>query len=114
MTQLKKEVNSDSVQRDTGFAIQYANETIESALRYLADPDRKQRMTEARCKRCFYMMRSRIGGACMTQRPCGICNKNVMYGSTATDILCEPCGVKHAICRQCGGDLLMRPRRVYE
>lgn len=112
MTHAKANIDSASVQSATDHATGHAQEVVRSALRYLADPDRKERLGAGQCKRCFYIWNARIGGAAITMQPCAICSEEVMYGSTATDKLCLPCATKHEICRQCGGDLLMRPRRI--
>lgn len=114
MTHAKSKIDSVSVQSETGYAIDHAQSVIHASLRYLADPERKERLAAGRCKRCYYIWTARIGGSAMTMQPCGVCDEEVWYGSTATDKICQPCAAKKELCRQCGGDLHMRPRRIYK
>ena len=83
-------------------------------LEFYTDPRVEDRKTKALCRVCYYVDRSRIGGAVMTTQPCGVCEIDVLYGSTATDVLCVPCGVKNKLCRQCGGDANLVMRRKLE
>lgn len=73
------------------------------------DSRKRDRLVRHECRSCFYG--SGIAGAAITHRPCMCCGKNVMYGSTATDVLCMACAVQHTLCRHCGGDLELRTRR---
>lgn len=114
MEQKKAIIDSVSVSRATDTAIQYGESIVQRALEFMRDDKRKQRLAEAECKTCFYVNNQRIGGSAMTSRPCGICEIPQMYGSTATDKLCVACAVKHQLCKQCGGDLLLRPRRIFK
>jgi len=50
----------------------------------------------------------------MTSRPCGLCEKPQMFGSTATNPICLDCGVKYELCIQCGADVKLRPRRKFQ
>lgn len=109
----KSTIDPASVTRSTDSAIGHAESLVESALRFLADKDAKDRRKESKCKRCYYIWHSRIGGAAMTTQYCGICDTPVLYGSTATDKLCLPCALKHELCKQCGADVQLRPRRIY-
>jgi hypothetical protein len=47
----------------------------------------------------------------MTTRPCAICNKDVLYGSTCTDVLCDKCAKLHDLCKHCGADRELRRNR---
>jgi hypothetical protein len=73
------------------------------------DTRKAERLKRHECKACFYA--GRIGGAAMTYRKCMSCGSDELYGSTATDVLCMACAVKHCLCKHCGGDLEMRTRR---
>lgn len=73
------------------------------------DTRRAERKTRHECKACFYS--SRIGGAAMTTRPCMCCGADQLHGSTSTDVLCANCAKEHSLCKHCGGDLELRPRR---
>ena len=106
-------IDTNSVQDQTDFARAYIDSTIQRALQYATDPEKKIRLKEGYCVRCYYAG-SRIGGAAITQRPCGVCGTKMMFGSTATDSVCPPCAIKWDLCRQCGADLRLRPRRKFE
>ena len=73
------------------------------------DTRKAERLKRHECKACFYA--GRIGGAAITSRKCMSCGSDEIYGSTATDVLCMACAVKHRLCKHCGGDLEMRTRR---
>lgn len=113
MNQPKANIDTVSVQRATDHAKYYVETTAEQLMRYWQDPERKDRLASGECRFCFYMMRGRIGGAAMTSRPCAVCEKDVIYGSTNTDVLCLPCATEHQLCKHCGADALLRPRRVF-
>lgn len=73
------------------------------------DPKKKQRKSEQVCLVCYYT--ERIGGAAMTAQPCGNCKKTQWYGSTATNVLCQPCATTLKLCKQCGADIELKIRR---
>jgi len=114
MQQQKATIDSVSVTSATDMAISYAESIVQKALEFLRDDRKKERLVEVECKTCFYINNQRIGGAAMTSRPCGICDMPQMYGSTATDKLCLKCALEHQLCKQCGADVLMRPRRIFK
>lgn len=114
MEHSKASITASSVQWATDIAINYAQDSIEGALGYLADKSKKERREKGECKFCFYMRTQRIGGAAMTSQPCGICGEYQMYGSTNTDKICLKCAKKHELCKYCGADLELRPRRVFK
>jgi hypothetical protein len=110
----KKTIDSVSVTRATDLAHQYSQDCIKRSLDFLADPRRKERLKELECKACYYIRTNRVGGASMTTQTCGICGSPEMYGSTNTDVLCAKCASEHQLCKYCGGDVLMRPRRIFD
>jgi hypothetical protein len=71
------------------------------------------RWREQLCPICFYLP-VRIAGQAMTERPCGICGRFVMYGNTATDVLCPECAQRHELCKRCGADIDLRHNRKLE
>jgi hypothetical protein len=75
------------------------------------DLEKKDRLEKCLCKHCFYLYQSRMGGAKMTNRDCGICHETQRYSSTATDPLCLPCAKINNLCKQCGGDIEMKHTR---
>jgi len=110
----KREISTSFINRVTIDNLHFAKEISDKCIKYDADSDYLVRMSEAVCKYCFYITTSRIGGCAMTSQPCGICEEVQMYGSTATNVLCQPCGVKHNLCVRCGADLLDRPKRKFK
>lgn len=74
------------------------------------DPSRESRLADQTCLRCAY--HSRIGGAAITTQPCGLCGANQVFGSTATDLLCQPCAVANELCKHCAGDIEGRVDRT--
>lgn len=101
---------------DIEFATQrakmYAGELIEAVQNFQADSERKQRLAEAvECKACYYLHRSRWGGASITRWHCGVCATEGIHGSTAVPCVCKSCAKEHELCSNCGGDLHMRVRR---
>ena len=73
------------------------------------DTSKNDRLKKQECKACFYS--SRVGGSAMTNRECMSCGEDVLYGSTATGVLCDSCARTHDLCKQCGGDINLRERR---
>lgn len=113
MRQKTSQVDFYSVRRATDFARTTGDATVAKALKYLDDPDRLLRIKASQCKTCFYVLYTRMGQEVDTERPCGVCGKIESYTSTSTDPICYHCAVENELCKRCGGDLHMRPRRVY-
>jgi hypothetical protein len=113
MKQKPAHIDSVSVRRATDFARTTGDATVAKAIKFLDDPERLQRIKDSQCKTCYYILRSRLGGPTATERPCGICGKNELYDTTTTDPICFDCAVKNELCKRCGGDIHMRPRRSY-
>lgn len=113
MNRPAKQIDQVHVTRATDHAISCQKDVITRALEAATDPHKTERLTACQCIRCYYIYPDRIGGAAMTVQPCGVCGKDVMYGSTATDVLCLPCAKEHELCKHCGGDVHMRPRRKF-
>jgi len=107
-------VDAVSVTRNTDMAKYISDEGVRHALEFMTDPRKKKRLENCECKTCFYFRSGRIGGAAMTSANCGACNKDIMYSSTNVDQVCKPCGIKHELCVRCGGDVHMRPRRIFK
>lgn len=113
MNQEPAVINASSVEWDTSRAKDYIDETTRYALNFANDPQKKERMEKGECIYCFYVP-NRIGGASMTNRPCGLCGKIMGFGSTCTDKVCKECGSKNELCRHCGADIKLRSRRVFK
>lgn len=97
------------------WATELANERERSMRNRLAafDSDREEatRLKQAYCKSCYYLMAGAMAGQAMTQRPCGLCARDVMHGNTNCPVLCLACAQAKGLCRMCGGDITGRKRR---
>jgi predicted nucleic acid-binding Zn ribbon protein len=112
MNQPPKKIDQDSVTWSTEISLERIQKTKDQAIKYVLDPDKKIRVEKSFCIPCYYQ-NGRVGGAAMTVQPCGICLVDQRYSSTATDALCFPCASNHSLCKQCGADLALKPRRKF-
>jgi len=94
----------------TGMNKSYLRDFRKKIERYDEDPDKEARLEKRECKFCFYV-KSQIGGAMMTNKPCDSCGVDVLYGSTCTGSVCKDCSKKHRVCTNCGGDIDGKNRR---
>lgn len=114
MERQKKKIDSSSVEWATDRAIESIEWAVKRALNCKNDPEKKERLAASFCISCWYVDGGRIGGAAMTSQPCGICDKEQIYSSTATDVLCSTCAISNELCKQCGADVRLRPRRKFK
>ena len=84
--------------------------TSERALKYLTDPDKKERRRSQQCVCCFYG--DRIGGAAMTASFCGHCETELMSSSTNIDKLCGACAINLNLCRHCAASVELKTSRA--
>jgi len=113
MKQGKSKIDIYSVQSATDRAARIGNDSLKSAINWLNDTKKKERLEKCECKTCFYIL-GKMGGSAITSRPCGICEKEQMYGNTCTNMVCKPCGKEKELCVHCGADIKLRPRRIYK
>ncbi len=73
------------------------------------DKQKKGRQEKQECRICFYGMKA--GGSVSTSALCGLCDKEMRFGSTCVDVLCKECAKEHRLCHHCGGDVEMKDRR---
>lgn len=106
----KRAIDRTTIEHANGHARDHVSWVIRLASNFLKDPKRKDRKRESKCMPCFYR-ESRIGGASITTQPCGICGKERVFPSTATDALCLECAIENGLCCECGGDMEMANRR---
>jgi len=78
---------------------------IEAGIKLASDPEKKERKKNSLCPICHYWKNSRIGGAAITFKPCGICEKEMCFSSTCTDKICPECALENQLCKQCGADI---------
>ena len=110
MTRNAVNIDQVSMMRATDFAKGYCDDTVAKAMQVLTDPDKKERISKLECLACWYLM-GKIGGAAMTEQACGACGKTQLYGSACTDVVCRDCAKEKELCKHCGADLHLRPRR---
>jgi hypothetical protein len=101
----KSTVDKASIYRATDTAKSRINDLRKKLEDADKDVDKKERLDKSLCKHCHYIYNSRMGGAMMTNRECGICKEPQNYSSTATDPLCTPCAKDNDLCKRCGGDI---------
>ncbi|TNC80273.1 MAG: hypothetical protein C9356_15210 [Oleiphilus sp.] len=111
MKQRKAKIDRVSIAHANGNARRYAKGYMESVDNFRGDAQKKERLEKHLCKSCFYFFKSRIGGAMMTSRACGLCDTEMNFCSTATDPLCLSCAKDNGLCKQCGGDIESKDRR---
>lgn len=114
---IKTKIDKVSIYRATDTANQRTSELRMKLADFDEDAKKSERVEQSFCKHCFYIYGTRIGGAKITSRDCGICHTPQTYSSTATDPLCLPCAKKNNLCKRCGGDINMkhiRKERDYE
>lgn len=107
----KRVVSLVSIEWATNNAKRYAEEYTAMVERFQNDADKVNRLAQCKCKSCFYFFKSRMGGATMTHVDCGICDSEMLFGSTAINPICDGCGKENGLCVQCGGDIEMKVRR---
>lgn len=113
MQRPKAKIDAYSVESATTRAIDWKDGLVRDAVGVLTDHDKANRLKKCKCVLCYYHNNARIGGAAITVRPCGICEKDMTSGNTCTDVVCVDCGTANELCVQCGADLKLRPRRKY-
>jgi len=109
----KSTIEASSVGHATDMAVLMGKNVIKRAEDFQKDVKKKQRLVKGECRACFYLG-SKIGGQTMTTSFCGLCDEEIMNGSTCVDRVCRPCGEAHELCVYCGGDLKMRVDRVFK
>lgn len=105
-----KKIDQSALQWATDSAISRKESIVRKALNITNDPQKKERKEKSLCV-IHYYQEGRMGGAAMCTQPCGICNEEQVYGSTATDALCLKCATAYKLCKECGADLELKPRR---
>jgi hypothetical protein len=73
------------------------------------DDDKHVRLSKHLCQICYYS--DKVGGAALTHAICACCNKEMLFSSTYTDILCEECAKNHRVCKHCISDINFKNRR---
>ena len=107
----KAKIDRVSMERASNQAKRIIEAQLARAVKLTDDSEKARRLANNLCMCCFYVHGTRMGGAAMTNRDCGICDQDMLFGSTATDVICPPCATKHELCKQCGSDINLRVRR---
>lgn len=113
MQRPKAKIDAYSVESATTRAIDWRESVVKSAIGVLTDHEKDHRLKLCLCVTCYYVNNSRIGGSAITNRPCGVCEQDMTFCNTCTDVVCSECGKQHELCVRCGADLKLRPRRKY-
>lgn len=86
--------------------------TIKHAALISADAQKAERHAVAECVLCYTgYSNGRLGGARCTTVLCGLCDKELHFGSTCVDRLCLECAKAHGLCKHCGADVDLKQRR---
>lgn len=110
----KDRIDASSVTWATDQAKYYAEESLKLAVKLTQDPDKIARLAKSECMVCYYAKSARIGGASMTTKPCGLCDRIMDFCNTNTDKVCVHCARVHDLCKHCGADIKLRVRRVFD
>ena len=103
-------LTEDDVQWTTDRNVEANGFTVARAVRLAADLDKRDRLKANMCKYCFYRG-SRMVGQAFTPWTCRVCLKEDQHHNTGVPRVCSPCGKKHSLCLECGGDIHDRRRR---
>jgi hypothetical protein len=95
-------MTQQNIESESKQALERINQAINTAEQLKTDAEKEQRLAAQQCRCCYYLRKVRIGGAAMTERPCGSCDTPMFFSSTATDVLCPECAQKQSLCKQCG------------
>jgi len=106
----KSTINERTIEYDTHMSKRRCDEFIATAKKLEADPDKEKRLEKQECKTCYYI-KGRVGGQAITTKPCGLCETEMVFGSTSTDKICKPCGKEQYLCVHCGGDISFTAKR---
>lgn len=100
-----------SVERATTFARSWRDDALKKAGKLELDTEAPERIKQQLCQTCYYLKKGGIAGQAITMQPCGVCNENQTYSSTATDVLCMGCARVYELCKKCGADIHLKNRR---
>lgn len=107
----KEPLSTSSITRANSSATEQIESVLKKAEQLQTDPNKEERLGVSLCKCCFYVHTSRMGGASITTKPCGICEREMMFPSTATDKICPTCAHENGLCKRCGADIDLKVRR---
>jgi len=72
---------------------------IGQAQKIIEDPNKEERLKKQFCVTCFY--RSTMAGQKMTYKNCLSCDKEIVFGNTNVDKVCDDCATKYSACKKC-------------
>lgn len=93
--------NAETAKQEKYVNRNYINSLTIKLLNYYSDPDKKQRLSAGLCKCCYYVNNTRIGGSAITHNECENCGKDMSFGNTCVDALCQKCAVELKHCKHC-------------
>lgn len=104
----KQKIDRVSIERKNSFNKHHIQSTRE---RLAAFDSYKVNKDTDLCGYCAVFMPDRIGGSVMTTVCCAVCEKDMMFSNTNTDVLCSECAIENQLCKHCGGDVELKNRR---
>jgi hypothetical protein len=108
MQQAKQIISKQTIEVRNNRTKRHLKLLLDQAERIKNDTNKKNRLNDCLCKSCFYISHMRVGGAAITNRPCGICESDMRFSSTATDVVCKPCASENNLCKQCGSHIELK------
>jgi hypothetical protein len=105
MKQRKQLIAKHTIEGQNTRAKECIDSVLKKAEKINSDEDKKERLDQCLCKACFYILNMRMGGATMTSRPCGVCDLEMNFSSTATDAICPSCANENNLCKRCGANM---------
>ena len=80
----------------------YIESITNKLLAYYSDPNKKERIkVKHECRYCHYV-RDQIGFSAVTTVICSNCDKQMTFGNTCVDVLCDQCAEVLKLCKHCG------------
>lgn len=68
------------------------------------DLKKEKREKQHLCKYCFYL-KSNLSGQAFTASNCRMCDKETIFPTTQTDVLCIDCAKENGLCKECGAEM---------
>jgi len=96
----RKKFNKGNIELWTNTTRSRIRNYIEFADKLKNDPDKNIRKSKNLCVLCYYGPLA--GGSAVTETECAACGKELLFGNTNVDILCDDCAKVHKLCKHCG------------
>lgn len=103
------QLTESDIRMQTSMCLARVTNALELAQKLTDDPERLHRLKAQECKACWYF--NQFGGQAITTRPCAACTEVITWGNTNCPVLCVPCAKAIKLCRHCGSDIGLNPKR---